>query len=217
MHGIHPVPSHRRRSTALADLEKFRVRNAGFHREKRATEPGRQGVGPGVSRLGRKNRKYPTPDAKAWLERAAEVGLTAPTWPKEYGGAGLSREEGEDLRARAGSEEAPRASRRLRTHDDRTHPSHLRERGAEARAFAAHHPRRDPLVPGLFRARRRKRSRFFAVQRRARRRSLHRQRTEDLDDFGDYSDWMFILVRTDPTAKKQRASASFCSIWTRRA
>jgi acyl-CoA dehydrogenase len=30
---------------------------------------------------------------KLWLERCAERGLTVPTWPKEYGGAGYSRED----------------------------------------------------------------------------------------------------------------------------
>ena len=33
------------------------------------------------------------PDAKLWLERMAGRGWTAPTWPTEYGGGGLSREE----------------------------------------------------------------------------------------------------------------------------
>ena len=33
------------------------------------------------------------PDSRGWLERAADRGFTAPTWPKKYGGAGLSREE----------------------------------------------------------------------------------------------------------------------------
>ncbi|MCZ6656035.1 MAG: acyl-CoA dehydrogenase family protein [Gammaproteobacteria bacterium] len=37
---------------------------------------------------------YNTDDARLWLERAAERGWTAPQWPKEYGGGGLSREEG---------------------------------------------------------------------------------------------------------------------------
>jgi alkylation response protein AidB-like acyl-CoA dehydrogenase len=36
---------------------------------------------------------YDTDDARLWLERAASRGWTAPTWPKEYGGGGLSREE----------------------------------------------------------------------------------------------------------------------------
>ncbi|MFV2090832.1 MAG: acyl-CoA dehydrogenase family protein [Pseudomonadales bacterium] len=41
---------------------------------------------------------YNTEDAKLWLERAAERGWTAPMWPREYGGGGLSREEGGVLR-----------------------------------------------------------------------------------------------------------------------
>jgi len=36
---------------------------------------------------------FKTPDARAWLERMAERGFTAPTWPREYGGAGLSPAE----------------------------------------------------------------------------------------------------------------------------
>ena len=43
------------------------------------------------------------PDQKVWLERAAEKGFTAPTWPKEYGGGGLSGAEakvfGQEMRA----------------------------------------------------------------------------------------------------------------------
>ena len=32
-------------------------------------------------------------DVKLWLERCSERGFTAPTWPKEYGGGGLSPQE----------------------------------------------------------------------------------------------------------------------------
>ncbi len=38
---------------------------------------------------GRKAR-FADPDAKLWLDRMAERGWTAPTWPREYGGGGLS-------------------------------------------------------------------------------------------------------------------------------
>ncbi len=41
---------------------------------------------------------YSTDDARLWLERAAERGWTAPMWPAEYGGGGLSKEEGAILR-----------------------------------------------------------------------------------------------------------------------
>ena len=33
------------------------------------------------------------PDAREWLTRMAERGWTVPTWPKEYGGGGLSADE----------------------------------------------------------------------------------------------------------------------------
>ncbi|WP_421863543.1 acyl-CoA dehydrogenase family protein [Parvibaculum sp.] len=42
---------------------------------------------------GGRNATYPNPDAKLWLDRMASRGWTAPTWPKEYGGGGLSKEE----------------------------------------------------------------------------------------------------------------------------
>jgi len=36
---------------------------------------------------------YVNPEAKLWLDRMAAKGWTAPTWPTEYGGAGLSKSE----------------------------------------------------------------------------------------------------------------------------
>ncbi|MEI6183807.1 MAG: acyl-CoA dehydrogenase family protein, partial [Polynucleobacter sp.] len=35
---------------------------------------------------------------RLWLERMVERGWTVPTWPRAYGGAGLSREEAAILR-----------------------------------------------------------------------------------------------------------------------
>jgi alkylation response protein AidB-like acyl-CoA dehydrogenase len=40
---------------------------------------------------------YSTDDARTWLDRAAERGWTAPTWPAEYGGGGLDRERAKVL------------------------------------------------------------------------------------------------------------------------
>ncbi|MFT7243940.1 MAG: acyl-CoA dehydrogenase, partial [Candidatus Azotimanducaceae bacterium] len=40
---------------------------------------------------------YSTEDSKLWLDRAAERGWTAPTWPTEYGGGGLSYDENKVL------------------------------------------------------------------------------------------------------------------------
>jgi acyl-CoA dehydrogenase len=40
---------------------------------------------------------YPTPAHKVWLERMGGRGWTAPEWPAEYGGGGLSREQAKVL------------------------------------------------------------------------------------------------------------------------
>ncbi len=37
--------------------------------------------------------QWKNPEAKLWLDSMAARGWTAPTWPREYGGGGLSREE----------------------------------------------------------------------------------------------------------------------------
>ena len=42
---------------------------------------------------GGRNAEFKNPDGKVWLERMAEKGWTCPTWPSEYGGGGLSKDE----------------------------------------------------------------------------------------------------------------------------
>ena len=39
------------------------------------------------------SQTYENPGAKVWLDRMAEKGWTAPMWPSEYGGGGLSRDQ----------------------------------------------------------------------------------------------------------------------------
>lgn len=46
---------------------------------------------------GGRNASYPNPDTKVWMDRMAEKGWTAPTWPVEYGGGGLTKEENKIL------------------------------------------------------------------------------------------------------------------------
>ena len=46
---------------------------------------------------GGRRAKYPEPTLR-WLAAMAERGWTAPTWPREYGGGGLSKEEAKVLR-----------------------------------------------------------------------------------------------------------------------
>jgi len=42
---------------------------------------------------GGKKSPLPHPDSKVWLEMMAEKGWTIPFWPKDYGGGGLNKEE----------------------------------------------------------------------------------------------------------------------------
>lgn len=46
---------------------------------------------------GGRNAVFKTPAHKVWLDRMAARGWTAPEWPTEYGGGGLSREEAKVL------------------------------------------------------------------------------------------------------------------------
>ena len=42
---------------------------------------------------GGRSQTFLNPDSEIWLERMAERGWTCATWPKEYGGGGLSADE----------------------------------------------------------------------------------------------------------------------------
>ena len=42
---------------------------------------------------GGRRAQYKNPETKVWLERCAERGYTVPSWPTEYGGAGLDKQQ----------------------------------------------------------------------------------------------------------------------------
>ncbi|MCB1700861.1 MAG: acyl-CoA dehydrogenase family protein [Pseudomonadales bacterium] len=46
---------------------------------------------------GGRRRIFPSPDARLWFERMRDKGWTAPDWPTEYGGGGLSAAEAKVL------------------------------------------------------------------------------------------------------------------------
>ncbi len=46
---------------------------------------------------GGRKAAYANPDSKLWLDRMGAKGWTTPTWPKAYGGGGLSKEEAKVL------------------------------------------------------------------------------------------------------------------------
>ena len=47
---------------------------------------------------GGRRARFKNPETKAWLALCASKGFTAPTWPTEYGGAGLNVDEAQILR-----------------------------------------------------------------------------------------------------------------------
>src|ERR1051326_3413035 len=52
---------------------------------------------------------FKNPEQKLWLDRMAAKGWTAPTWPKEYGGGGLSNAEARVLAQELARLKAPPA------------------------------------------------------------------------------------------------------------
>jgi len=52
---------------------------------------------PGDIAWGGRNAQFSHPDQELWLQRMGEKGWTCPTWPSEYGGGGLTKEENKIL------------------------------------------------------------------------------------------------------------------------
>ncbi len=95
----------------MADLEKFRTETRAWL-EANCPPSMRAPMVEDEVVWGGRNEKFANPDSKVWLERMAAKGWTAPTWPKEYGGGGLSKAEALvlDQELRAIKARAPLAS-----------------------------------------------------------------------------------------------------------
>jgi alkylation response protein AidB-like acyl-CoA dehydrogenase len=151
---------------------------------------------------GGRKTTYP-PDVKRWLDVMAERGWTAPAWPKQYGGGGLNKAEAKILSqemAKLGVR-APLVGFGLTM----IGPLLLQEASEELKRI--HLP---PIIRGEIRwcqgySEPGAGSDLAGLQTRA---------IIDGDDFivsgqktwtsyADKSDWMFLLVRTDPAARKQ--------------
>ena len=96
----------------MADLDTFR-RETRSWLEKNAPPSMRTPLGEHEEPCwGGRNATYPNPEVKQWLDVMAARGWTAPTWPKEYGGGGLNRDEAHVLaRGDGGAAPAPAAGR----------------------------------------------------------------------------------------------------------
>ncbi len=151
---------------------------------------------------GGKKAQYP-PDTKRWLDVMAERGWTAPTWPKEYGGGGLSKPEAKVL-----SEEMGKLRLRpplIGFGLSMIGPLLLQEGSEELRR--EHLP---PITKGQIRwcqgySEPGSGSDLASLQTKAIRDGdvfvVNGQKV--WTSYADKADWMFVLVRTDFEAKKQ--------------
>ena len=82
----------------MVDLETFRAQTRQWLQDNAPASI----VGTASSELegnwGGRKATYSNPAAKVWLDRMAKRGWTAPEWPTEYGGGGLSKAEAKVLR-----------------------------------------------------------------------------------------------------------------------
>ncbi len=74
----------------MTDIETFRAETRGWL-EENCPASMRTRMVPGEEVNGGTKRRATNPDAYVWLERMADRGWTVPTWPVEYGGAGLDK------------------------------------------------------------------------------------------------------------------------------
>ena len=151
---------------------------------------------------GGRNEKFVNPDAKVWLERMGEKGWTCPTWPREYGGGGLSKEENRVLQ-----EELARIHARspLTSFGISMLGPVLLEFGSEEQ--------KQEHLPKIVRGEIRWCQGYSEPGSGSDLASLQTRAVEDGDDYiingskiwtsyADKADWIFCLVRTDPDAPK---------------
>ncbi len=195
----------------MADLEAFRAEVAAWLEANAPEKLRGKRDDPLAETNGGKKWKFHYPESKEWLDMMAAKGWTAPTWAKEYGGAALS-----DAEARIVREEVTR----LDLPPPLTGQNFgLYMIGAMMVQRASEEQKREHLpkiAAGQIRwcqgySEPNAGSDLAAVQTTA---------VRDGDDYvlngqkvwtsyGDESDWMFLIARTDPEAKKQEGITFF--------
>jgi len=152
---------------------------------------------------GGRNAVFDPPEMKEWLERMGERGWTAPTWPKEYGGGGLSDDMAKVLAQELAQKKLPPALSGFG----------LTMIGPTLLRFGNEEQKREHL-PKICRGEIRWCQGYSEPDAGSDLASLQTRAVREGDDFiingqkvwtsyADLSDWIFALVRTDPNAKKQ--------------
>ena len=146
---------------------------------------------------------FDDPDQKLWLERCAERGFTAPTWPREYGGGGLSAAEAKVLSQEMAKLRLPPPLIGFG----------LTMIGPTLLHFGTEEQKKEHL-PKICRGEIRWCQGYSEPDSGSDLASLKTRAIRDGDEFvvtghkvwtsyADQADWIFALVRTDPDAKKQ--------------
>jgi alkylation response protein AidB-like acyl-CoA dehydrogenase len=81
------------------DLEAFRTETRAWLEENCPPSMRTPMTGEDDAVWGGRNYKFANPEAKLWLDRMGAKGWTAPTWPAEYGGGGLSADQNRVLQS----------------------------------------------------------------------------------------------------------------------
>jgi len=151
---------------------------------------------------GGRNVKFSSKAQQQWLERMAERGWTVPTWPRQYGGGGLSPEEGKIL---AQEMQALGCRSPLNSFGIWMLGPALLKFGTEEQKME-HLPR---IARGEIRwcqgySEPNAGSDLASLQTRAEDRGDHFivNGQKIWTSYADKADWIFCLVRTDPAAKK---------------
>ncbi|MEM8748935.1 MAG: acyl-CoA dehydrogenase family protein [Pseudomonadota bacterium] len=81
----------------MSDLEQFRAETRAWLEENCPADMRDGATSEATSCWGGRKWTFSSEGQKLWLERMGERGWTVPTWPKEYGGGGLSKAEAKVL------------------------------------------------------------------------------------------------------------------------
>jgi len=157
----------------------------------------------GAGNWGGRRPHFDPPEMKTWMERMAERGWTAPTWPAEYGGGGLSKTEARVLAQEIAAMKLPPplmgfglemiGPTLLQFGSEEQKKEHLTKIARGEIRWCQGYSEPDSG------------SDLASLQMRAVRDGDHFivNGTKVWTSYGDLADWIFCLVRTDPKAKKQ--------------
>jgi len=157
----------------------------------------------GQGNWGGRRPTFDPPEMKTWLERAVSRGLTAPTWPVEYGGGGLSGEQAKVLAEELAAAKLPPplmgfglemiGPTLLQFGNEEQKCCHLTQiaRGEIRWCQGYSEPDSGSDLASLSTRAVSDGDHFIVNGRKV------------WTSYGDLADWIFALVRTDPAAKKQ--------------